>query len=201
MIEINLLPEELKVKTKQKASEHAPVAGVIGLTQDKIFIYALPAILIVFVLLHLYFGVLALAKGGHLAKLNRQWLDLSPQKKVFDEFNQRYSSASADASLTQGLISQRILWGQKLNKLSLDLPPGVWFNDLALNKQTVTVSGSVISLQKDELTLINKLLDNLKSEKNLYNDFVSLELSNVQKRTVGSYDVSDFVLTGVLKTK
>ena len=62
MIEINLLPEELKVKTKQKASEHAPVAGVIGLTQDKIFIYALPAILIVFVLLHLYFGVLALAK-------------------------------------------------------------------------------------------------------------------------------------------
>ncbi|MFA5093246.1 MAG: PilN domain-containing protein [Candidatus Omnitrophota bacterium] len=202
MIEINLLPEELRVKTKQKAPEHvAVVTNTTGFTQEKAFIYALPAILVLFVLLHFYFGIVSMVKGGQLATLNRKWLDLGPQKKVLDEFSQQYSSSSADASITQLLINQRVLWGQKLNKLSLNLPPGVWFNDIALTKQTIIIQGSVISLQKDELTLINKLLDNLKADKDFYNDFISFELSNVQKKTIGSYDVSDFVLTGVLKAK
>jgi len=201
MIEINLLPEELRVKTKQKVFEQQVViTNTTGFTQEKMFIYALPAILVIFVLMHFYFAIVGIVKGGQLASLNRKWLDLSPQKKVFDEYNQQYSSASADASFTQLLINQRTLWAQKLNKLSLNLPPGVWFNDITVSKQSFTISGSVISMQKDELSLINRLLDNLKADKN-FSDFTSFELSNVQKRTLGSYDLSDFVLTGSLKTK
>lgn len=201
MIEINLLSEELRVKTKQKAPrQQVVVTSVTGFTAQKAFIYALPAILVIFVLLHFYFGVISMAKGGQLASLNRKWLDLAPQKKVFDEYNQQYSSASADASLTQLLINQRTLWAQKLNKLSLNLPAGVWFNDITMSKQSFIIQGSVISMQKDELSLINKLLDNLKADKD-FSDFSSFELSNVQKRTLGSYEISDFVLTGSLKTK
>lgn len=201
MIEINLLPEESRIKTKQKASQQQiEVTNTTGFTQEKAFIYALPAILVIFVLLHFYFGILGIVKSGQLASLNRKWLDLGPQKKVFDEYDQQYSSASADASLTQLLINQRTLWAQKLNKLSLNLPPGVWFNDITMSKQNFIIQGSVISMQKDELSLINKLLDNLKADKN-FSDFNSFGLSNVQKRTLGSYDISDFVLTGSLKTK
>jgi cell division protein FtsL len=201
MIEINLLPEELRVKTKQKVPvQQVVVTNTTGFTQEKVFIYALPAILVVFVLLHFYFAVISIAKGGKLASLNRKWLDLGPQKKVFDEYDQQYSSASANASLTQLLINQRTLWAQKLNKLSLNLPAGVWFNDITMSKQSFIIQGSVISMQKDELSLINKLLDNLKADKD-FSDFNSFELSNVQKRTLGSYDISDFVLTGSLKTK
>jgi hypothetical protein len=201
MIEINLLPEELRVKTKQKAPvQQVTVINASGFTQDKAFIYALPAILVIFVLLHFYFGIAGIIKSGQLASLNRKWLDLGPQKKVFDEYNQQYSLAFADANLTQLLINQRTLWAQKLNKLSLNLPPGVWFNDIAMSKQSFTISGSVISMQKDELSLINKLLNNLKVDKD-FSDLNSLELSNVQKRTLGSYDISDFVLTGTLKIK
>ncbi len=201
MIEINLLPQELRVKTREKASEQVIVITTTGFSLDKLFIYAIPALLAGFILAHLYFAVISVSKNGQLASLKRKWTDLEPQKKILDEFNQQYSAVSQGAGLTQLLISQRTLWAQKLNKLSLDLPAGVWFNDLALSKQNLTIQGSVISLQKEELSLINKLLDNLKSDQGFFKDFSNFELTNVQKKNIGSYDIADFVLVGALKSK
>lgn len=201
MIEINLLPQELRVKTKEKAPQQVVVTAIAGFNRDKLFIYAIPVLLGLFVLAHLYFAVIGIAKGGHLASLKRKWMDLEPQKKTLDEFSQQYSLVSQDAGLTQLLINQRILWAQKLNKLSLNLPAGVWFNDLSLVKQSLTIQGSVISLKMEELNLINKLLDSLKADNEFFKDFASLELSSVQKRSIGSYDIADFVLTGILKSK
>jgi len=201
MIEINLLPQELRVKTKENAPQQVILTTVTGLSRDKLFIYAIPVLLVLFVLAHLYFAVIGISKNAQLVSLKRKWVDLEPQKKILDEFNQQYSVVSQDASLTRLLISQRALWAQKLNKLSLNLPAGVWFNDISLSKQNLTIQGSVISLQKEELGLINKLLDNLKSDQEFFKDFSNFELSSVQKRPVGSYDIADFVLTGVLKTQ
>ncbi|MDD5476640.1 MAG: PilN domain-containing protein [Candidatus Omnitrophica bacterium] len=201
MIEINLLPQELRVKTKEKAPQQVILTTITGFNRDKLFIYAIPVLLGLFVLAHFYFAVISIAKGGQLASLKRKWTALEPQKKIVDEFNQQYSLTSQDASLTQLLTSQRILWAQKLNKLSLNLPAGVWFNDISLVKQNLTIQGSVISLKMEELNLINKLLDSLKADNGFFKDFAGLELSSVQKRSIGSYDVADFVLTGTLKSK
>jgi len=201
MIEINLLPQELRVKTKEKSPEQVIVATAAGLSRDKLFIYAIPVLLALFVLAHLYFAAISLVKGGQLVSLKRKWMALTPQKKILDEFSRQYSAVSQDASLAQFLISQRVLWAQKLNKLSLNLPAGVWFNDLTLSKQNLAIQGSVISLQKEELSLLNKLLDNLKSDQEFFKDFLNFELTNAQKRSVGTYDIADFVLTGVLKDK
>ncbi|PIQ91288.1 MAG: hypothetical protein COV71_00135 [Candidatus Omnitrophica bacterium CG11_big_fil_rev_8_21_14_0_20_41_12] len=201
MIEINLLPEESRVKIKERVSEQPTVKSGPGFNQEMLFIYALPAVLAFFVLAHLYFGILSIAKAGKLTTLNKKWIELAPQKKIFDEFNQAYSAASLDAGLTQLLLKQRVLWGEKLNKLSLELPSGVWFNDIAFSKQSIIIQGSVISLKMDELNLINQLLDSLKADQEFFKDFSSFELSNVQKRSIGSYDISDFVLQGTLRTK
>lgn len=201
MIEINLLPEESRVKTKERASEQATVKSGPGFNQEMLFIYALPVILALFVLAHLYFGILSIVKTGQLTTLNKKWMDLAPQKKIVDEFNQVYLAASLDAGLTQLLLKQRVLWAQKLNKLSLDLPSGVWFNEIALAKQNITIQGSVISLKMDELNLMNQLLDSLKADNEFFKDFASFQLSNVQKRVIGSYDISDFVLQGVLRPR
>jgi hypothetical protein len=93
------------------------------------------------------------------------------------------------------------LWAQKLNELSLHLPPGVWFNEILLNNKNLTIKGSVISLEKNEVVLVNKLLDDLKGHAEFAKDFSSFELSNVQNRTIGGYDIADFVLVGVLKSR
>lgn len=200
MIEINLLPEELKSKVKAKSPEQITVKSNRSFNQDQIFIYAIPALLGLFILMHLYLGMLAVFKNSQLASLNRKWSALVPQKKAWDEFNQEYSVLSQDAGLMQLLRSQKIFWAPKLNELSLDLPSGIWFNSILISKN-MTINGSVVSLQKDEVTLINKLLENLKADNEFSKDFTGFELSNIQKTSVGGYDVTDFVLIGALKLK
>ena len=201
MIEINLLPEELKVKTKGSNPDQAIVKSPLALIQDQVFIYAIAAMLVLFILAHFYFAVLLISKNAQLVSLNRKWQNLAAQKKTLDEFNQEFSGVSQDASLFAQLNRQRILWAQKLNVLSLNLPAGVWFNDIVLNSNNLTIRGSVISLEKEEVGLINKLLDNLKTTLEFSKDFSSFELSNVQKRSIGGYDIADFVLIGALKVK
>jgi Tfp pilus assembly protein PilN len=201
MIQINLLPEESRVKNKTKSLEQETVNKPGVFSREQLFIYALPVLLATLICAHIYFAIISIFKNNQLIALNRQWVQLEPQKKALDEFNNDYSSVSQDANLTKSLISKRILWAQKLNKLSLNLPSGVWFNEITISLKDILIQGSVISLAKEEVNLVNKLLENLKIDNEFSKDFNSFELSNVQKKNVGGYDIADFILTGVLKVK
>jgi Tfp pilus assembly protein PilN len=201
MIEINLLPEELKIKTKSKAPEQSGVKIPLALIQEQVFIYAIPVLLVLFILVHLSFAVLLVSKNNQLVTLNRKWLDMAAQKKVLDEFNQELSANSPNAVVLQQLNRQRVLWAQKLNVLSLQLPSGIWFNEIVLNSGNLTIRGSVVSLKNEEIILINSLLNNFKTVPEFTKDFSSFELSDVRKRSLGSYEIADFVLVGASKVK
>jgi Tfp pilus assembly protein PilN len=204
MIEINLLPEELKIKTKGRSLEAAVGTNPAGLAGDQMFIYAVGLVLMLFILAHFYFVFLSLSKNGKLVSLNRQWSGLLQQRKALEEFNQGSSGGTGqgqDFAAVMELVRQRIFWAQKMNSLSLDLPSGVWFDNIALNGKNITIQGSVISLQKEEVDLIDKLLENLKSDAGFSNDFSGFELSKIQKRNVGGYDIADFILVGSLKPR
>jgi len=201
MIEINLLPEELKIKTKGHSLEQVMAKGAGIFNPEQLFIYAIPALLGVFIFLHFVLMVSGITKSVNLGYLNQKWLASSGQRKELDDFNKDYSGSTKDANLVKLLNSQRILWAQKLNELSLNLPSGVWFNQILINSKGMVIQGSVISLQKEEVGLINKLLDNLKLDAQFSKDFSSFELSSVQKKDIGSYDIADFVLTATLRPR
>lgn len=201
MIKINLLPQELRVKTKIKDQEYKAIIKQLAFNQNQLFVYAIPVLLGLLVCLHVYFAAVSISKNGQLLALNRKWVELAPQKKALDEFNNDSSAISADSSLMELLNSKRILWAQKLNKLSLNLPSGVWFEAITVSAKEIVIQGSVISLTKKEINLINKLLENLKIDNEFSRDFISFELSNVLKKNVGGYDVADFILTGKIKIR
>ncbi len=192
MIEINLLPQELKSKAKGKK------AG-FGI-QAKYFLYLLPAVLIILICTHLYLAVLNIFNSIQLSTLNKQWQELEPQRKALEASTKEQAVLSQDVQELQQLTKNRINWSQKLNKLSLLLPSGVWFSEISLSSREFTLQGSVVSLQKEEVNLIKKLIDNLRNDADFFKDFNSLELGSVQKKTIGSYDVADFILTGKLKS-
>ena len=93
------MPVELRVKAKAKKVE-APVASgaKLKIDQQKVFLYAIPAILGALIFLHLYLAVLTMAHNGEMVSLNKKWLTLEPQKTGLDEFNNEYSSVTFDAS-------------------------------------------------------------------------------------------------------
>jgi len=187
MIEINLLPEELKTKAKRASAA------------ENRFLYSIPLLLAVLICVHIYLAMLILTKSYKLHVLNNTWDGLGPQRKALEDFHKKYDVVASDAKAIQQLAEQKINWSEKLNKLSLILPPGVWFNELIISARDFVLRGSVVSLQKEEMSLIKQFIDGLKKDNNFFKDFVSLELSSVQRRTIGGYDILDFNLDGSLK--
>lgn len=189
MIEINVLPEELKIKAKK-----------IGIEPRQI-LYFIPLVFLILVIIHIYLAGTLIIRNFRLNALNNKWHNLEPQRKTWEDFQREYVVLSDDAKVIQQLISQRINWSEKLNKLSLQLPYGVWFNEISLTSSDLILRGSVISLQKEEMNLINKFMDNLKNDTGFFKDFNTIELSSIQRKVIGGYDVIDFNLAGKLKSR
>jgi len=194
MIEINLLPQELKTGPQSKK------IGVISPNPRQV-LSIIALIFGILLCIHLCLFAVTIFKNSQFNILNNKWQKLEPQKKMLEGFNKEYALLSEDALASQQLLEQRIAWSGKLNKVSLDLPSGIWFNEISLSPKDFTLRGSIVSLQSQEMNLIKIFMDNLKKDTVFFKDFSNLELGSVQRKTIGSYDIVDFILVGTLKTK
>lgn len=190
MIEINLLSPELKVKGKKFDLKSIKLKHPL---------YVALLLLGLLICLHICLVLLGIVKHYQFNMLNKKWQNLKPQIKILEEFNKEHKTSLIDVKAMQKLITERINWAEKLNKLSLSLPNGVWFNDLSLSKNELILKGSVISLQKEELGLINQFMNNLKNDAGFFKAFNQLELGSAQRKTISGYDIVEFVLKGTLK--
>jgi len=185
MIEINLLPQEIKIKNKGPAVKQGYLLYLL------IFIFA------GLICIHLGLAVLTLLRQNNLRLLENKWSQLVPQRKALDG-SIGYSSA-VDSQVLNKLFEQRVCWSGKLNKFSLNLPDGVWFNEITLKQDSFILKGAVISLTKVEMALINSFLDNLKNDNDFMRDFSILEIDSAQRKMIGGYEVVEFNLNGALR--
>ena len=193
MIEINLLPAEFKVKIVKKKSG-------VSVAPQYIF-YAIPVLVAVVFFLHLLLGAISLVKSVQLRALNNTWQKLEPQRKSLEKERRISQGAYADYRLVQKLLGSRVCWAQKMNRLSLNLPAGVWFREIEVNDKELTVKASAVSLKKEEIGLINRFMDALRKDEGFSKDFTILELGPLKRRAISGYDVVDFTLLCVLKRK
>ena len=184
MLEINLLPEELQKKNKATGIE------------TEYFLYIGQWLITIFVVIHIILGGVWIFKTMQLKILNYNWLKLGPERMKLAELK-----GSAGASVEARLAGQRISWAEKLNKLSEHLPSGIWLNSFSLSAKELGLKCSVVSLSKEEMLLINQLLNNLKKDPVFYKDFTNVELGAMTRKIYGSYEIMDFVLTFPLKGK
>lgn len=153
----------------------------------------------ILMLAHIYLAAASIVKYCQYKALDNKWNKLQPQRDRLDKFKGQYDVLSSAAQAVRKLDSMRLNWSEKLNKLSLNLPSGVWFNELSVSRAEFVLRASVISLQKEEMALINKFINNLKNDAGFFKDFNNLEISLIQRKVIGGYDIVDFTLTG--KTK
>jgi len=182
MIEINLLPAELRVKEKTAKFE------------IRNLLYLLPVILAFLLLSHLYLLITNLALGRTLTTLNNKLAVLEPKKKELEKI-----AMTADDLTVRQFVKETISWSEKLNILSARVPSGIWFNEFVLTDKDFSLKCSVFSLEKQEITLINKFINGLKEEKKFIDDFKTFELGPAQRETIGSYDILKFTLNGKIK--
>lgn len=189
MIEINLLPDDLKPKTAPPA-ENAQLIKII---------HFLPFIFAFLIVMHILLSAVFIFKNAQLAAVNSKWRKLEPQRKAVEELKRESDNASVNTGLSKQYGLTSINWAEKLNKISLDLPSGIWLNELSLSKKILTLRCSAVSLQKEEVALIDKFADNLKGDADFFKDFVNLELGPIERRVIAGYDIVDFILTLNLK--
>jgi len=160
-----------------------------------------PAVFAILICAHLLFGAMAIIKQAQLSALNKKLQSMEPERKALEEFNKEYAVSSQDASLLKPFMEQRINWSQKLNRLSLDLPSGIWFTDISINAKELNIRGSVVSSEKLEMSLIKKFIDTLKEDSVFYKEFVAFDLGPIQSKPIAGNEVANFTLKGVLKIK
>ena len=187
MIEINFLPKELKA---QKDAPFSP----------ENLIYLIPLLFAILLLIHFSLGIITIGKIIQVRASSQRWQKLEPQRKAMEGLRSELDLTSADAQKIKELSGQRLNWSLKLNKLSLNLPSGVWFRELSVTTKDFILMASVISLAKDEMALINKFIESLKNDANFFAGFSSLELGPIQRASIGGYDIIDFELIGKFKS-
>ena len=168
---------------------------------QKIIFYGV-IFLLVFALLiitNIFIIFSGLVRDVRLNSLKSKWEKVLPQRKVLEEFNLENALISGDAREIQRFLLERINWSEKLNKLSLSLPDGLWLESISASGKEFYLRGKAVSLDKTEVSLIRNYVDEIKNQPGFMKNFNSLEVTSIQKGVIGAYEVADFSLTGAYK--
>lgn len=184
MIEINLLPEQMRSQ-----SSKGMAAGGLNM-----LLLLVPLVAGILVVLHLFSGVIYLTRSSRLAAQRKQWQVLEPQRQTLAALKNSFASFSLEEGIIRSLLSESVSWSLVLNKLSRNLPPEMWFEEITIKPQKLTLSGSVVNLGKDELDTVNRFIGNLKADAEFMAVFSSFEPGPISRRVSGAYTVADFIL-------
>jgi hypothetical protein len=185
MITINLLPKNLK-----RAERKAIILPYKAL---------LVAVFGVFVFLHLVLFSLSAYKGLQVFGLKRAWAKIEPQSKDSASTNGEIKKLQNNVNSLNDVVTRKVSLTEILSGLCTSVPKGLWLERLTYSSEGLMIQGSVVSLSQSEMSIIAKFLQDLKNNKSFASAFSKIELSNVQRRTIKTYDVVDFVFLGELK--
>lgn len=184
MITINLLPRQLRKTDKKVVVPYKTylLLGFAGL-----------------ILLHLLlFGVATMKKIQVIAlhgSINKVTVSAKEAAKTKAEIKE----LEARTSTLKTVLTRQVSFAELLSGLSDAVPKGLWIDRFSFSGNGVIIQGTVISLTQNEMTIIGKFLQNLKNNKTFSTAFPKLELGSVQRRSIKTYDVVDYVLNGEMK--
>lgn len=190
MIEINLIPEELRKKQ--------PVKFILpSVTPRTFFLLALS----IFILPHIFIQLLIVANGAMLKHTEKAFAAMSLERQQVDSLSQQLERAKAFAAAVSHVNKQRFVAAPKLNSISNVLAQGVWLSEISFSPEGCEIKGSCYSATSQELAQIGSFLNALKSDAYMSKSFARLNLVSVQRRKLGATEVVDFTITSKSQSK
>lgn len=185
MIEINLLPEELRSKKEVNIG----LGRIVHFARLGFIILAGVHLLLLFSMLLYKYNVGRLEKTK--SRISSQDLDAGPLKKEFSAIEDRIRIISA-------LSKNKSYWAERLDKLSSALPNNIWFNQIRAGSGILDITGSVVSLKADEVKVLNKFLDDLKKDASFYSGFKNIDVVSIGRSSLFGVEVFNFSIRGWL---
>ena len=202
MIEINLLPESLKVKQETK-KQNVPV---------DLILLSLNALLLA---LFLIITAVNLGRSITLKALDSRLKGLAPEQQKIISIQHKTVNLKATNVLFSHLVSNKFLWARKLNLISDLVIPGIWLRQLSLETETLSqaqgqigldqakkylkIEATAVSVGHDEMVIIGNFVRSLKTDKIFFQDFREINLEGVLRRQIATVEVMDFTLICVFK--
>ena len=197
MIEIDLLPNQKRQKKL--------------IPYERLFKGSLVFIVLgSLVILHLFLHTINCVGTIRLNRLQKSWESLSDKKAGLDQLNAELTKINQKVPLIEQLISNRVLWSEKLSRINDLIIPGIWLNEIILERENVKIAqqqstkylvirGSAASRTKEAPALIGRFMQNLKDDSSFSADFAEIELGPIKKRQIRETEIMDFILICLFK--
>ncbi|MEK6732168.1 MAG: hypothetical protein AABY55_00930 [Candidatus Omnitrophota bacterium] len=187
MIEINLLPEELRKKKSEPCFK-------LNLQSEKLkfWIAGGTAGILIFIIIVLTLG--SFIRAAQINKFLARENNFSSRLSKLDSVNKEISVLKVKMGALDILTKRKFIWAEKINQLSDLVLPGIWFTrvytDSSENK--LMVEGSVISKSEEAMASVGKFMKNLKDNVQFFKDFKNIKLESVQRKAKDERDIVDF---------
>lgn len=186
MIEINLLPEELRRKKTEPAFS-------LDMGSGKMKILAAGGAAGILVLIVIAFFLGTSIRNSQIDRLLAKEKNFSARFSRVDNINKEIALLRSKTAVLDQLTKRKFLWAEKLNRLSDLALPGIWFTHVYTDAENrLIIEGSVISKSEEAMAFVGKFMKNVKDDQGFFRDFKSVKLESVQRKSKGERDVVDF---------
>ena len=194
MVNINLIPPALRNNGKGASS-----SPMINIPQELVIGVGVGVVLLV-VIIHLILGAVWLTGEGRLAACKAKWDSLASDKKTLDNINSESKSVKDKFGMLSGVTTQKtVVWSPKFNAISDALSRGLWLRRMVLDREGLSMEGSVVSKSQNEISNVGLFLSTLKQNDEFIKDFSSLEVNSIQRGKNNAVEVTDFTVMAKLK--
>mgnify|MGYP001589458327 CR=1 FL=1 len=195
MIEINLVPEQVRKKRRSLASaavsRSVPTAAGMGLVAGFLVFLAIASLG-----LQLFIGERIKTRNS----LKQEMDSLGGAKTNVDTLIKDVREAQGRVKNFEEVFGgKKVAWAPKLNEISESLPRGVWLTKVALEDNTLVIQGSSVSKLRTEMSDVHSFTANLKSSKKFMTDFSNIEVGLIKTRTIESLPVAEFTIKADLR--
>ena len=223
MIQINLLPEELKKSRRPSAR-----IDISSIDFGKIPVFKIAAIAVgLVVVIQLAIFGFGLFYGAEFRSMEEDYKKIFSEKQTTEKLKSEISSMSKKISVIDELMVKRFSWAKKLNDMSDSMTAGIWLTQLDYDEKTVErakpvvmtprgeskpstekvleryllISGAASSMGEEGTALIGRFIEKLKDNTSFYADFSDIELGNIKREQSGNQEIMTFKITCLFKTK
>jgi len=210
MIEINLLPEDLR--KKESSLKKIDIASVI--LSNLSFAKFAVIVCAVLIAMHSILFVVGLAGKAKLSSLTKQSGLLGDKEKEALALKLNADVINRKKTAIDELMVKSFDWAKKLNDLSDSMTTGIWLSDLTYDEKVteitggmagpadgkrvmkyMVISGYASSRGEEGTASIGKFIKSLKNNAGFYGDFSDIELGSIRRDKIEGQDVMNFKIT------
>ena len=194
MIEINLLPPNLRVKKREPMK--LPSLPIIPIAAGIVcLLFAIQVLLWFFIQV----------KSVSCDSLKKKVASIAASNKDAMNIDSSLREISSKVEAIDKLSSSRFKVAKKLNDLSDSMVSGVWLRRIDVKKggsgsepgvlrEALVLAGSNIVVGDSGEGLIGRFVNSLKENESFSSDFDDIELAKVERKKVQNTEIMDFII-------